>query len=215
MRKIVTHDRYSFYNPAQHPEFAKEGGAIIFLEGTYSNFFAGNNDQTPRYDYNQIMYKLDLRDPRLVLPRGFIPAGGGMSADGLEMRPKPSTERPSDSSTAAIAGREIAFFALDRPGEGRSRWFSNRAGSLARRRPDYAWPSRASTRRHAFLPCRPIRTKPPRRRCCCTNLSTPSLAHGLTRSTNRGGHQATRGRRRRCAEYGKSLRHGVSGREWF
>jgi len=67
-RKIVTHDKYSFYNPKQHPMFDKEGGRIVFFEGTYTNTFSGNPDQTPRYDYNQVMYKLDLSDPRLVLP---------------------------------------------------------------------------------------------------------------------------------------------------
>jgi hypothetical protein len=66
--KIVTHDRYSFYNPKQHPMFDKQGGRIIFFEGTYTHTFSGNPDRTPRYDYNQIMYKLDLGDPRLKLP---------------------------------------------------------------------------------------------------------------------------------------------------
>jgi hypothetical protein len=64
-RKIVTHDRYSFYNPKQHPMFDKEGGRIIYFEGTYTAMFSGNSDRTPRYNYNQIMYKLDLSDPRL------------------------------------------------------------------------------------------------------------------------------------------------------
>lgn len=64
-RKIVTHDRYSFYNPAQHPEFDQDGGRIIYFEGTYTRDFSGNPDATPRYDYNQIMYRLDLSDPRL------------------------------------------------------------------------------------------------------------------------------------------------------
>ena len=67
-RKIVTHDRYSFYNPKQHPMFDKAGGRIIFFEGTYTTTFSGNPDPTPRYNYNQIMYKLDLADPRLTLP---------------------------------------------------------------------------------------------------------------------------------------------------
>lgn len=65
---VVTHDKYSFYNPRQHPYFAAAEGRIIYFEGTYSNFFAGNPDQTPRYDYNQIMYRLDLSDERLGLP---------------------------------------------------------------------------------------------------------------------------------------------------
>jgi hypothetical protein len=66
-KKIVTHDQYSFYNPKQHPQFDKDNGRIIFFEGTYTALFSGNKTPTPRYDYNQIMYKLDLGDPRLVL----------------------------------------------------------------------------------------------------------------------------------------------------
>ena len=64
-RKIVTHDRYSFYNPVHHPEFDEEGGRRIYFEGTYTREFSGNPEPTPRYDYNQIMYRLDLADPRL------------------------------------------------------------------------------------------------------------------------------------------------------
>ncbi|MCA9136803.1 MAG: hypothetical protein KDB00_08590 [Planctomycetales bacterium] len=67
-KKIVTHEKYSFYNPKQHPMFDKDGGRVIFFEGTYTNTFSGNEDRTPRYNYNQIMYKLDLSDPRLRLP---------------------------------------------------------------------------------------------------------------------------------------------------
>jgi hypothetical protein len=66
-KKIVTHDRYSFYNPAHHPFFDQEGGRIIYFEGTYASTFSGNTDPTPRYDYNQVMYRLDLSDPRLDL----------------------------------------------------------------------------------------------------------------------------------------------------
>jgi hypothetical protein len=65
-RKIVTHERYSFYNPKQHAMFAKEGGRVIYFEGTYSHTFSGNPVATPRYDYNQIMYRLDLGDTRLA-----------------------------------------------------------------------------------------------------------------------------------------------------
>ncbi len=65
--KIVTHEKYTFYNPKQHPMFDKDGGRVIYFEGTYANTFSGNPDRTPRYNYNQIMYKLDLSDPRLAL----------------------------------------------------------------------------------------------------------------------------------------------------
>jgi hypothetical protein len=63
--KVVTHDRYSLYNPKQHPMFDKDKGRFIYFEGTYTHTFSGNPQVTPRYDYNQIMYKLDLDDPRL------------------------------------------------------------------------------------------------------------------------------------------------------
>jgi len=66
--KVVTHDRMSFYNPKQHPMFDKDGGRAIFFEGTYVNTFSGNPDETPLYNYNQVLYKLDLTDPRLALP---------------------------------------------------------------------------------------------------------------------------------------------------
>lgn len=63
--KIVTHDRMDFYNPKHHPAFDRDGGRVIYFEGTYTNTFSGNPNQTPRYEYNQVMYKLDLADERL------------------------------------------------------------------------------------------------------------------------------------------------------
>ena len=68
-KKIVTHNKMDFYNPTQHPFFDEAGGKIIYFEGTYTNTFSGNPCQTPRYEYNQIMYKLDLSDERLKAAR--------------------------------------------------------------------------------------------------------------------------------------------------
>ncbi|MBN1489039.1 MAG: hypothetical protein JXA69_03910 [Phycisphaerae bacterium] len=72
-RKIITHankkdDAHDFYNPTQHPFFDQDGGRVIYLEGTYVNTFSGNPHPTPYYEYNQMMYRLDLSDPRLTLP---------------------------------------------------------------------------------------------------------------------------------------------------
>lgn len=64
-QKILTHDRYSFYNPVHHDFFDEDAGRVIYFEGTYASTFSGNTEATPRYDYNQIMYCLDLADPRL------------------------------------------------------------------------------------------------------------------------------------------------------
>jgi hypothetical protein len=72
-RKIITHankpgDTHDFYNPTQHAFFDRDGGRLVYLEGTYVNTFSGNPHPTPYYEYNQIMYRLDLADPRLRLP---------------------------------------------------------------------------------------------------------------------------------------------------
>lgn len=63
--KVASHDRgtasdYTFYNPTSHPFFDQEGGRFIYFEGTYANTFSGNDSPTPLYDYNQMMYRLDL-----------------------------------------------------------------------------------------------------------------------------------------------------------
>lgn len=63
--KIVTHNRYTFYNPRHHPFLDTAGGRYIHFEGTFANSLAGHEQTTPRYEYNQIMYRLDLADPRL------------------------------------------------------------------------------------------------------------------------------------------------------
>lgn len=67
-RKIVTHKEYSFYNVAQRSFFDQGGGRIIYFEGTYTMMFSGSEIPTPRYNYNQIMYRLDLSNPDLTQP---------------------------------------------------------------------------------------------------------------------------------------------------
>jgi hypothetical protein len=68
-RKVVTHDRYTFYNPVHHGFLDAGGGRWIHFEGTYSRDFSGNPEATPAYDYNQVMYRLDLDDARLAAVR--------------------------------------------------------------------------------------------------------------------------------------------------
>lgn len=76
-RKVATHhmDRDGFsgnsndlYNPVQHYELMRDGGRYIYFSGTLTNTFSGNQFPTPYYNYNNIMYRLDLNDPRLNLP---------------------------------------------------------------------------------------------------------------------------------------------------
>ena len=74
--KVLSHQNYSFYNPRIHPEFTPDDSPHLFFEGTYTTLFAGPSNTgslspdypqaTPRYDYNQILYRLDLDDERLA-----------------------------------------------------------------------------------------------------------------------------------------------------
>jgi hypothetical protein len=59
-KKIITHNKYSFYNPKHHSILDASDGKVIYIDGTYSHTFSGNDRPTPRYDYNQILYRLDL-----------------------------------------------------------------------------------------------------------------------------------------------------------
>ncbi len=104
-KKIITHDGYSFYNPRHHYFLDKEGGREIFFEATYSNFFT-SSEKTPGYDYNQIMYKLDLDDERIVLPVAIY----NLAAN--------NTESYLTSKTGIRAWMQdppVVFMALDRP----------------------------------------------------------------------------------------------------
>lgn len=106
-RKVLTHKDYSFYNPVQHPYFAKDGGRVIFFEGTYTRGFSGTLISTPRYDYNQIMYKLELDDPNLRVP---VPV---YRTEGSEFSYLPGTVIPE-----RITARDVAFYALDNHRDG-------------------------------------------------------------------------------------------------
>lgn len=64
--KVLTHEDYNFFNPVHHPFFDNDDGAAIYFEGTYTAEHTASERalKTPYYDYNQIMYRLELVDPR-------------------------------------------------------------------------------------------------------------------------------------------------------
>jgi hypothetical protein len=102
-RKIASHRRHSFYNPLHHVFFDQRGGRTLFFEGTYTALFSDGAEPTPRYDYNQIMYRLDLEDPRLVLPVPIYEvARAERFADKRALRPEDGDP-------------PVAFLAHDRP----------------------------------------------------------------------------------------------------
>jgi hypothetical protein len=107
-RKVVTHDDgYTFYNPDIVPYFSEAGGRILFFDATYTSSYT-SLVPTPRYNYNEIMYRLDLDDPRLVLPVAIYDRGSPSAQNLVDKRGL----RPGDPPIAA------AFFAPDRPAPG-------------------------------------------------------------------------------------------------
>jgi len=62
-RQVATHDNYTFYNPVLHPEAFRADSPVIHFEGTYVTTFTDNQQPTPRWDYNQVLYQVDLSQP--------------------------------------------------------------------------------------------------------------------------------------------------------
>ena len=72
--KVLSHQNYTFYNPRLWGEFAQADSSALLFEGTYTEQFAQAPAATPRYDYNQILYRIDLDDPRLGPARALLTA---------------------------------------------------------------------------------------------------------------------------------------------
>jgi len=100
--RVAVNGNYYFYWPVQHPFFDQNGGRTVYFEGTYTDTFSGNPVITPRYNYNQLMYRLSLDDERL-----FLPAPVYRMKDGRMLM-----RDAVDAGHAWNDIAEIAFFAL-------------------------------------------------------------------------------------------------------
>ena len=106
-RKVVTHDNYSFSAPWFHPYFEQENGRFVFFDGTYTSSFAGAGVvSTPRYNHYQLLYRLDLDEPRLALPVAVYDTSAGAGSSFAAKERLPTTSAPLAA----------AFFAPDQPG---------------------------------------------------------------------------------------------------
>ncbi|MES2474888.1 MAG: hypothetical protein V4640_03835 [Verrucomicrobiota bacterium] len=63
--KVATHENYTFYNIQIDHQLTSPDEPLLLFEGTYTTLFSDNKHKTPRYDYNQMLYRLDLDDPAL------------------------------------------------------------------------------------------------------------------------------------------------------
>jgi len=148
VRKVATHtwiptgpnplgdpeqDRWSlsFYNPVHCPELDVAGGRVILFQGTLSTFLAPKNGALPGYDYNQLMYSLDLDDPRLRLPVAIYqltetdPRVGTRLLRIEQLRDLaaqraslPTSDNEDERSDIAVPEAKLAFFAPDRAAPG-------------------------------------------------------------------------------------------------
>lgn len=100
--KIATHTQYTSYNPQIHVELETDGREILW-QATYTSWLA-TDEPTPIYDYNQMMYRLDLEDPRVNLPIPVYDVGGRLATV--------QDLRPGDPEPVT------AFLAPDRPFDG-------------------------------------------------------------------------------------------------
>ncbi len=68
--KVATHENYTFYNVQIDWQLTAPDEPVLVFEGTYTTLFTDNKIKTPRYDYNQMLYRLDLDDPALKPAQG-------------------------------------------------------------------------------------------------------------------------------------------------
>lgn len=130
-RKVATHDHYTFYNPTQHPFFDRDGGRVIYFEGTYVNTYSDVKDITPRYNYNQLMYRLSLDDPRLALPSPVYAVARPSAAPAYE------TRDPVETQGAWSRVQFVPFYAIapSRPHAGLVAFYAGAAGVLQKEPP--------------------------------------------------------------------------------
>ncbi len=91
-RAVASHDKMTFYNPLQHPDMVPADAQFIVFEGTYTKTFT-NEPPTPYYEYNQLLYRLDLDDPALK-PAQRVKAG----FRAMDHQPKEPSRKKSRNS---------------------------------------------------------------------------------------------------------------------
>ena len=100
--RVVHFTRQSFYNPSQDWFFDQHGGRDIYFEATLSSWLGSSKVKIPRYDYNQLMYRINLASHRTILP---MPVYGPPVAPAAELKTGPLLQ-------TWRRNRRVAFYAL-------------------------------------------------------------------------------------------------------
>jgi hypothetical protein len=108
-RQILTHTAYGLLSPWVHWDLGQTDDRFVLFEGTYSKRLEAQEAPiVPRYDSNQMMYRLDVDDARLAVPLPVYDLGGAVPGDFVSKARLPAT---------AAAGPPT-FFAPDRAMDG-------------------------------------------------------------------------------------------------
>ena len=102
VQKVVSNDQF-LYNPVHHAFLDQEDGKRVFFQGTFTKFFS-KEPPIPRYDYNQLMYGLNLSNHRLKIP---VPVYALSAGESIEYGLRPQAINASNTID------HIPFFALD------------------------------------------------------------------------------------------------------
>lgn len=105
LEKVVDVGDYAYYNPLYNPYFHEQGGRILFFEGTYTRFMDATAPMRPRDNYNQVVHRLDLDDPRVTMPVAVYAIAS----------PDQRYASHLDIPKLYAGQRRLAFFAPDRP----------------------------------------------------------------------------------------------------
>lgn len=79
--KVATHRNHTFYNVRIDWQLSEPSAPFLLFEGTYTTTFSDNPIKTPRYEYNQLLYRINLDDPALKPAQSG--SGNSPGCDGL------------------------------------------------------------------------------------------------------------------------------------
>ena len=100
--KVATHNAsgYSCYNPTQHAMFST--ASRIYFSCTFVNTFSGNTRKEPLYDYNNMMFGLDLSELPVVRFNNSSTMAGALKSDDAAAAPTEHHHTSADEQQMTV-----------------------------------------------------------------------------------------------------------------